>query len=74
MSGAKFEMTKKGLVTRKLWGRRSKSRELCSGRAKGSKEGRFEEYGEREKEESLRFELEQVGDRRVVDEGEVVIW
>jgi hypothetical protein len=74
MSGAKFEMTKKGLVTRKLWERRSKSRKLRSGQAKGSREGRLKEYGEGDKEESWCFEFEQEGDRRVVDEGGVAIW
>lgn len=70
MSEAKFEMTKKGLVTGKLWEGRFKSRELWPGKAKGSREGCLKEYGKGGKGESWCFELEQVGDRRVVDEGE----
>ena len=69
MSGAKFEMTKKGLVTKKPWERRSKSREFWSGQAKGSREGRLKEYGGGEKEESWCFEFEKVGDRRGVGRG-----
>ena len=43
VSEVKFEMTKKGLVTKKVRELRSKSRELWSGKAKRSIEGRLEE-------------------------------
>ena len=74
MSEVKFGMTKKGLVTKKVRELRSTSRELWSGNAKRSREGRLEEYGKGEKEMGLGFGIEAVGDRRVVEERVVVKW
>ena len=68
MSEAELRMTKKGLVTKHLWELQSRSRELGRAKAKRSREVRSRGK-KKKKEEGWRFELGQVGDRRVVEGG-----
>lgn len=58
MSEDKFGITKKGLVTKKLWELRSKSRGEWPDKATGSRRGLLGECGEGEKEEGWCFEFD----------------
>jgi hypothetical protein len=68
MSEVKFGMTKKGRL-RKSCGNCGPSRENGGWSKRQIERKAVGEYGEGEKEESWCFEFDQLGDRRVVDEG-----